>query len=68
MQWDWRAGPAFIVTLVLAILTGLQWFTDNRASALWVERVVRLETQMLSVINSTARIETKLDTMKNNGR
>lgn len=65
MQWEGKIGPAFIVTLALAMLTGLGWLTDNRAAALWTERIVRLETQMASVLRTGERIENKLDLLKN---
>lgn len=65
MKWEGKIGPAFVVTLALAVLTGLGWYTDSRASQVWTERVVRLETQMIAVVHSTERIENKIDNIRN---
>lgn len=71
MQWEGKIGPAFVVTVALAVLTALGWFTDGRASVLWTERIVRLETQVQSIIVTNTRIENKIDTLntiKNNSQ
>ncbi len=68
MQWEWKAGPAFLVTLVLTLLTALGWFTDARSASQWTERIVRLETQMQTVLSTGARIENKVDTLRGNVR
>lgn len=62
MQWKGDVGPAFVVTLALAVLTAVGWFTDSKAAL--SERVAVVETQLKSIVNSVSRIETKID----NGR
>lgn len=59
MQWEGKIGPSFIVIVVLAALTGVQWAFDARANV--SERVAVIETQMKYLVGSVGRLENKLD-------
>ena len=65
VKWRAEIGPGFIVTVGVLLLTALGWFTDGRSTMLWTERVVRLETQMIQVLQLGEKIDKKLDGLKN---
>lgn len=58
LNWDGRVGPAFIVTLALALLTGLNWLSDSRAKS--SERLSVVENQITTIASSVKRIEDRV--------